>query len=64
MKDDALAAIAAAARLLLARADIEAPKNAPACWAVAARMRPLDAGRIRLIARFRSRWAMIGRLHD
>jgi hypothetical protein len=62
MNDDALAAVAAAARLLLASAQTEASVPAPACWTIAGRVRTFDADRYKRLAGFRSRWAMMGRL--
>jgi hypothetical protein len=61
MNDDALAAVVAAAHLLLASADSDDSTPA-ACWTIAGRMRKLDADGTRRVARFRSRWAMMGRL--
>jgi hypothetical protein len=61
MNDDALAAVVAATRLLYAGA--ETSDLAPAAyWAIAGRVRTPDAEQIKRIARFRSRWAMMGRL--
>jgi len=61
MNDDALAAVVAAARLLYGGAKTN--DLAPAAgWAIAGRVRTPDAERIKRIARFRSRWAMMGRL--
>jgi hypothetical protein len=62
MNDDALAAVVAAAQLLLAGTDIEASAPAAACWTIAGRVRTLDDEGTRRVARFRSRWAMMGRL--
>jgi len=64
VNDDALAAVAAAAQWLLARAEPEFAAGAAARWNVAARMRTPDAGRARLVARARSRWTLSGRLRD
>jgi hypothetical protein len=61
MNDDALAAVAAAVQLLYG--GTQAKDLAPAaCWTIAGRVRTPDAERIRRIARFHSRWAMMGRL--
>jgi hypothetical protein len=62
MNDDALAAVVAAAHLLLASADTGDSAPAAACWTIAGRMRKLHAEETRRVARFRSRWAMMGRL--
>jgi LDH2 family malate/lactate/ureidoglycolate dehydrogenase len=61
MDSDALAAVVAAAQLLLAGTETEKSAQA-APWLVAGRVRTLDAEGIRQLARFRSRWAMMGRL--
>ena len=61
MNNDTLAAVVAAARLMLVSADTE-PEATAACWTVAGRLRTPDAERVRRVARFRSRWAMMGRL--
>ncbi len=63
MNNDALAAVVAAAHVLLAGAETEAPEIAAACWTVAGRVPTLNPERTRRVARFRSRWAMMGRLH-
>jgi hypothetical protein len=62
MNNDALAAVIAAAQLLYGGAKTEDSASAAACWTIAGRVRTLDAERIKRLARFRSRWAMMGRL--
>ncbi len=62
MNNDALAAIVAAAHVLLAGAQTEEPAPAAAGWTIAGRLSSLDADQTRCVARFRSRWAMMGRL--
>ncbi len=63
MNDDALAAVVAAARLLIARASAAAPSDAPPTsrWALAARLGSDDAAGMRVAARARSRWSYGGR---
>jgi len=62
MNDDALAAVVAAAQLLYGGVKTEDSARAAVCWTIAGRVRTLDAERIRRVARFPSRWAMMGRL--
>jgi hypothetical protein len=61
MNNDALAAVIAAAQLLYGSAKTEHCAPA-ACWTIAGRVRTPDAEQLKRIARFRSRWAMMGRL--
>lgn len=62
MNADELAAVAVAAALLFADDDRREPRPAPGSrWALAGRVRALEAGRARRLAAARSRWTVSGR---
>ncbi len=63
MNDDALAAVVAAARLIVARRAAGAPRDAGSRWALAARLRVNDAAGARRAAQAASRWTVAGRFH-